>query len=149
MRFVVTPGSYVPVPGFRLRGFSVSVITFPNAAVVVIGRLRTALPSLTFVHDVPTTRPLVFVRIFRTGGPRANLVVDGAQLTVESWAPDADTASTNAEAVRAQLNHLPEQSGLMPPIYRVDEFSGPAELPDPISSSRRFTWSVVVHVRGL
>lgn len=125
-----------------------STVTFPNAAAVVISRLRTALPSLTIVHDVPTTRPPVFVRIFRTGGPRANLVVDGAQLTVESWAPDSDVASSNAQAVRAQLNHLPEQTGVTPAIYRVDEFSGPAELPDPVSSSRRFTWTCVVHVRG-
>lgn len=125
-----------------------SVVTFPNTVAIVISRLRTALPSLTFVHDVPTARPLVFIRIFRTGGPRANLIVDGAQITVESWAPDADTASTNAQAVRAQLNHLPEQFGATPPIYRVEEFSGPAELPDPVSSSRRFTWTAAVHVRG-
>lgn len=125
-----------------------SAVTFPNAAAVVISRLRTALPALIFVHDVPTVRPSIFIRIFRTGGPRANRVVDGAQLTVESWAPDADIANTNAQAVRAQLNLLPEQTGVTPAIYRVDEFSGPAELPDPVSLSRRFTWTSVVHIRG-
>jgi hypothetical protein len=125
-----------------------SVVTFPDTAAIVISRLKVALPALTIVHDVPTTRPPVFVRIFRTGGPRANLVVDAAQITVESWAPDADTASTNAELVRAQLNHLPEQSGATPAILLVEEFSGPAELPDLVSSSRRFTWTATVHVRG-
>lgn len=125
-----------------------SVVTFPNAVAVVLGRLRTALPALTFVHDVPTTRPLIFIRIFRLGGPRTNLVVDGAMLAIESWAPDADTAATNAQLVRGHLNHLPEQFGVNPPIYKIEELGGPAELPDPSSSSRRFTWSVLAHVRG-
>lgn len=125
-----------------------SVITFPNTVAVVLARLKTALPALTFVHDIPTTRPPVFIRILRTGGPKTNLVVDGAQLTLESWGPTADVASSNAELVRAQLNALPEQFGVTPPIYRIEELSGPAELPDPVSSSRRFTWTVLVHIRG-
>lgn len=125
-----------------------SVVTFPNTVAVVLTRLRAALPALVFVHDVPTTRPPTFIRIYRTGGPRTNIVVDGVQLTIESWAPDADTAATNAEAVRAQLNYLAEQPAVTPAIYRIEELSGPAELPDPVSSSRRFTWSVVAHIRG-
>lgn len=125
-----------------------SAVTFPDAVAVVLGRLRTTLPGLTFAHDVPVPRPPVFIRILRTGGPRANLVVDGAQLTIESWASTAELASTNAEKVRAQLNALPEQRGVMPAIYRVDEMSGPAELPDPASASRRFTWSAIVAIRG-
>lgn len=126
-----------------------SVVTFPNVAAIVITRMRAALPALTFAHDVPNPRPATFVRIWRTGGPRANRVTDGAQLTIESWAPDADTACTNAEAVRAQLNHFPEAPVSPNPIYLVEEMSGPAELPDPVSSSRRFTWTASVHVRGI
>lgn len=124
-----------------------SAVTFPDAAAIVISRLKTALPALTFCHEVPAARPLTFTRIFRTGGPKANLVVDGAQLTIESWAPDVDTAMTNAMAVRARLNALPEQI-VSPAICRVDEFSGPQELPDPLSESRRVTWTAAVLVRG-
>lgn len=126
-----------------------SVVTFGNAVAVVLVRLKAALPALTFVHDIPATRPATFVRVFRTGGPRTNLVVDGAQITVESWAPTADVAATNAEAVRAHLNALPEQAGQTLPIYKIEELSGPAELPDPASTSRRFTWTVLVHIRGV
>ena len=125
-----------------------SVVTFPNVVAVVLARLKVALPALVFVHDIPTTRPPTFVRVFRTGGPRTNLVVDGAQISIESWAATADVASGNAELVRAQLNALPWQRGVTPPIYLVEEMSGPAELPDPVSSSRRFTWTVLVHIRG-
>lgn len=124
-----------------------SAVTFPDAAAIVISRLKAALPAIVFHHDVPDVRPETFTRIFRTGGPKANLVVDGAQLTIESWAPDADTAMTNAMAVRARLNALPEQI-VSPAICRVDEFSGPQELPDPLSESRRVTWTASVLVRG-
>lgn len=124
-----------------------SAVTFPDAAAVVISRLKTALPTLAFHHDVPNERPLIFIRIFRTGGPRANLVVDSAQLTIESWAPDVDTAMTNAQAVRARLNVLPELPA-SPSVCRIDEFSGPQELPDPLSASRRVTWTAAVLVRG-
>lgn len=125
-----------------------SVILFPNAVTVVLSRLRAALPAVIFVHDLPATRPSAFVRLLRTGGPRTNLVVDGAQLTIEAWGPTSDAAATTAELVRAHLNSLPDQVGVVPPIYRIDELSGPAELPDPVSSSRRYTWSVIVHLRG-
>lgn len=131
-----------------MLGALMSVVTFPNAVAVVLARLKTALPALVFVHDVPTTRPPTFTRVFRTGGPRTNIVVDGAQLTIESWAATADLASSNAELVRAQLNALPEQFGVTPAIYKIEELSGPAELPDPVSSSRRFTWTVLAHIRG-
>ena len=125
-----------------------SIVTFPNTVAVVLSRLKVALPGLVFVHDIPVTRPPTFTRIFRTGGPRTNLVVDGAQISVESWAATADLSATNAELVRAQLNALPEQLGVTPAIYKIEEMSGPQELPDPVSSSRRFTWTVLVHVRG-
>lgn len=126
----------------------IGVITFPNAAALVITRLRVALPSMLFCHDVADVRPTIFFRVFRTGGPKATLVTDAAQLTFESWAPDADTASTNAELVRAQVNDLPGRTVNGVAFYLVDELSGPAELPDPLSHSRRFTWSASVHVRG-
>lgn len=124
------------------------VIVMPNCAALVIARLKTALPALTIVHDVPNPRPATFVRVFRTGGPKATLVTDAAQLTIESWAADADTAATNAELVRAHINDLPGRTVSGVAFYRVDELSGPAELPDPLSESRRFTWSAAVHVRG-
>lgn len=135
---------------------AIGVITFPNAAALVIARMRVALPTQIaagradkgFVHDVPNPRPDVFVRIFRTGGPKATLVTDAAQLTIESWAPDADIAATNAELVRAHVNDLPGRVVNGTAFYLVEEMSGPAELPDPISASRRFTWTASVHVRG-
>jgi len=125
-----------------------STVTFPDAAALVIGHLRTVVPNLTFAHDVPNPRPAVFVRVFRTGGPKATIVTDAAQLSIESWAPDVDVAIANAMTVRAQLNDMPGRTVAGVAVYRVDELSGPAELPDVVSTSRRITWTVAVHVRG-
>lgn len=127
---------------------AIGVITFPNAAALVITRLKVALPALTFCHDVPNPRPDTFIKVFRTGGPKATLVTDAAQITIESWAPDADTASTNAELVRAHVNDLPGRVVGSSTFYLVEELSGPAELPDPLSQSRRVTWTASIHTRG-
>lgn len=125
-----------------------STVLFADAVDVVLSRLKAALPTLTFVHKTPTTRPLVYTRVLRTGGPRTNLVVDGAQLTFESYAPTDDVAMANAQLVRAHLNALPEQFGVTPAIYKVEEFSGPGNLVDPVSQSPRATWTSVVSIRG-
>lgn len=124
-----------------------SAVVFPDPAVLVLDRLRPIIADQAFHHEVPIPRPDVFIRIYRTGGPRTGLVVDGAQLTVESWAPTVAQAAANAAIVRAHLNALAEER-TTPAIYRVDELSGPGELPDPASASRRVTWTVVVLVRG-
>jgi len=123
-------------------------ITFPDAAALVINHLRTVAPTITFAHDVPNPRPDVFVRVWRTGGPKSTKVTDAAQLSIESWAPDVDVAIANASTVRGYLNDLPGRTLAGVPIYRVDELAGPGELPDPLSATRRVTWTVSVHVRG-
>jgi hypothetical protein len=124
------------------------VVTFGNAAALVINHLRPLIAPLPIRHDVPNPRPTPFIRIVRTGGPRSG-VIDTAQLTIESWAADADVAEANAQTVRKLVNDLVGQTLNGHPVYRVDELSGPAELPDPFSDSRRSTWTVQVWIRGL
>lgn len=123
-------------------------IVFADAAALVIDYLKSAMPTMTVAHDVPNPRPDVFVRVYRTGGPRATIVTDAAQVSIESWAPDADTAMTNAQTARGHINDLPGRVVDGITFYRVDEFSGPAELPDPVSTSRRVTWTASVHLRS-
>ena len=124
------------------------VVTYDNAAALVIAYLKPLVTPLEVHHDVPNTRPATFIRILRTGGPRDG-VLDLAQLTVESWAYAADTAETNAQIVRRHLNNLVGQVLSLHPVYKVIELSGPHELPDPLSDSRRVTWSAQVWIRGL
>lgn len=91
---------------------------------------------------VPTKRPNEFVRVLRTGGPKETLISEAAQITVEAWAQDEATASLLLSQCRALLNAADET------IYGVREFSGPANLPDPLSSNIRYTMSFQIRARG-
>jgi hypothetical protein len=129
------------------------VVVFPDAITVVATYLRAQLPShgYTGIHvgsRVPDPRPARFVRVDRVGGAKPNLVTDAATLVVEAWAADEPAAHTLAQVCRG-LVHAMEgttQSGV--PIYRVNEFAGPATLPDPTSDQARATQTLQVHLRG-
>lgn len=129
-------------------------ILFPDAAATVIGALNTQLPAFGFTavpvrSRVPAQRPARFVRVFRTGGPRANIVTDGAQLTVEAWSTSDVEAHDLAQAARAIVGGLEGTVTGGVTVCTVDEFSGPAFLPDPTSDQSRFTWTTSVNVRGV
>jgi hypothetical protein len=129
-------------------------ILFPDAAVAVIGALNDQLDDLGHAgtpvrSKVPNPRPAKFVTVFRTGGPRVNVVTDAAQLTIEAWASSDHEAHNLAQACRAILGALEGTVAGGTTVYGVDEFSGPGFLPDPASSQSRYTWSVVVNVRGV
>lgn len=129
-------------------------ILFPDAAAAAMGALNTQLPALGFTSipvrsHVPNPRPARFVLVFRTGGPRANLVTDGAQLTIEAWAATEADAHDLAQAARAIINSLQATITGGVTVYGVTELGGPANLPDPVSEQSRFTWSTIVNVRGV
>jgi hypothetical protein len=133
---------------------AVERILFPDVAAAVIGALTTQLPALSFSSTgvysrVPNPRPSRFVLVFRTGGSRANLVTDGAQLTFEAWASSDAEAHDLAQAVRAIVGGLEHTLTGSVPIYGVDELAGPVNLPDPTSDQSRFTFSAVVNARGV
>lgn len=122
-------------------------LLFPDATAVVIDALDADLADP--VHaKVPATRPARFYRVLRTGGPRRNLVVDGAQITVESWAESDEDAQGMAQEARGILHTLPGQVIGDVLVCRVDELSGPANLPDPLSDQPRYTQSFSVALRG-
>ena len=128
------------------------VVAFPDVEAALIGWLADALPvygiNVPLSTQVPNPRPGRFVRIMRTGGPEHNLVVDGAQVTVECWDVTAPEASATARIVRAVLSaarNVTTPSGDL--IYGTAEFAGPAMLPD-VSGQPRYSWTVQVHARG-
>lgn len=129
-------------------------ILFPDAAAAVIGALNAQLPALGFTSipvrsRVPASRPARFVLVFRTGGPRANIVTDGAQLTFEAWAANDADAHDLAQAVRAVVIGLEDTLTGGVGIYGITELSGPTNLPDPESQQSRYTFSTIVNVRGV
>jgi hypothetical protein len=133
------------------------VIVFPDAAAVVINYLRVELdargPAIPVVSRVPKQRPATFVTVERQGGQRRNLVVDDAQLGIDCWgSSDSGTGDQEAHDLAQLCRGLihaaagTTQGGVQ--IYRVEEFAGPALLPDPLSDQPRAVLTVVVSVRG-
>lgn len=127
-------------------------IVFPPAVATTLDYLRAQLAgtgdsTTRAVHEIPDPRPDQFVRVLRTGGARHTIVSDAAQLTIECWAQRPDLAEALAQKIRALVNAMPTRSTWVP-VYLVEEASGPAELPDPISNQARYTWTVLVHFRG-
>lgn len=123
------------------------VITFPDTEALVISYLNGLMVEP--VHsEIPNPRPTSFVTVTRTGGPKRNIVTDGAQVTVDSWGATKAQAHDTAQEARALLNALPGQSVSGVAFYRVDELSGPADLPDPLSNTPRYSQSFVVALRG-
>jgi metal-dependent amidase/aminoacylase/carboxypeptidase family protein len=122
-------------------------IMFPDAVAAVVTFLDTYL--LEPVRSaVPNPRPTAFYTVRRTGGPRRNLVTDGAQITVESWAQTDEDAQDMAQAARAYLHTIVGQTVNGAPVYRCDELAGPALLPDPLSNQPRYSQSFEIAIRG-
>lgn len=125
--------------------FTIHVI-FPDAVEMVIDYLSDAL-DVPVVHQVPKPRPAEFVTVKRTGGVSSG-VVDAAQLTFECWANSSADAGELAAEVRALVSAMAGTTVNGTPVYRVEEFSGPQDFPDPESTQQRWTFTAAVHVRG-
>jgi hypothetical protein len=129
------------------------VVIFPDAVAVVVGYLRDQLSQrdvdAVIAKDVPKPRPdnrLVVVK--RGGGVRQTVVSDGPLLIVECWAARSEDAHDLAQLCRGLLHAMAgtTQSGV--PCYRVDDAGGVIDLPDPLSTQPRYTFTVQAHLRG-
>jgi len=124
-------------------------VTFPDAAAIAISVVN-AHPAVTVeAHGrVPNPRPIEFIRIRRFGGPKQNLVMDGAQLTIEGWGKTDEDAHDHVQAARAALYAASGEVVDDVTVGLVEELAGPAELPDPDSDSPRVTMTMVFPCRG-
>ena len=128
------------------------VMLFPDSEAAAISWLASDLTDFdrpcTVADKVPPTRPSEFVTVQRTGGPRRDIVTDSAQLTFDSYAEKASDASTLANLVRGIVVSWAGRSRSGFSVYRVQEFSGPVLLPDPITKKPRYRFTAVLDVRG-
>lgn len=97
---------------------------------------------------VPNPRPAECITVFRTGGPRRDLVTDAPQLTIECRAATETRAAQIAYLVRALVNDLWSQTLGGHAVYEVEELSGPGNLPDPISNGPRYSQTFVLFIRA-
>lgn len=119
------------------------VIIFADAAATVIDFLAAGFAERDEDAEVlprtPNPRPERFVVVDRTGGVSRSVVVDHAQVTVESWGTSDEDAHDLAQLCRGLLLSRP---------YRVVEISGPANLPDDKSDHPRYSQTFLVAMRG-
>lgn len=128
-------------------------ILFPDAEGLTADELRLALDD-HFADEVvvgtvvPNPRPERLVVVQRTGGPRRNLVTDAPTLVIEAWAPTEAEAHDISQIARALVVALAGAVIAGIAIYRVDELSGPQNLPDPLSATPRYSFTVALALRG-
>lgn len=127
-------------------------VLFADAALLLVAHLRSELTSrgvgVAVGTRVPNPRPASLVRVERTGGPRLNLVTDGAQISVECWAPTEKAAHDLAQLCRAVVNDARGRAFSGVAVYRVTEFSGPQLEPDADSEHPRYRQTFQLSTRG-
>jgi len=130
------------------------VIVFPDVEAVVISYLNAAFTARSETArastKVPATRPTKFVRVIRTGGPASSVFMERAQLTIEAWATTAVVASALMQLTRGLMHAIDQVTvgATTYQFYAPQEFSGPANRPDPDSEMERYTETFSVGVRG-
>jgi hypothetical protein len=104
-----------------------------DLAASLIVWLRPRVTDATVGGRVPRDRPTRFVLVRRIGGPWRRPMIDTPSIGVEAWAATQAQAHDLAQQVRSLVWSL--QGGILNgvAIYRVEEFAGPAWLPDPTS----------------
>lgn len=122
------------------------VVVFPDAERVIKDHLDTVLSVTTYL-SVPNPRPATFMVVRRVGGPRQNLVVDNAMLTIEGWGTRTVAKDLLARA-RGEIHAMRGQVLGGTTVYKVTETSGPAFLPDPDSNHARYSMTMQVAMRG-
>lgn len=117
-------------------------IQFRDVEAVAMGYLGPFIPGIPVVSKIPITRPDVFVRVMRVGGPAETMVSERAMVTVEAWALTEADAVNLLNVCRAWLNR---SDGVM---FGVKELGGPINLPDPVTSQIRYTMTFMIRLRG-
>lgn len=120
------------------------MILFRDAELEVEEYLKAGLGTARPIGSrIPNPKPNEFYRLFRTGGPRETLVTDAAHITVEAWAKRETVAADMLNQARSLL-FAAEGT-----VFGVNEFGGPANLPDPTTAHVRYTASFTIRIRTL
>jgi hypothetical protein len=90
-----------------------------------------------------------FIKVIRTGGPRASPVSDRPQLSFEAYAVKGSRAWALAEKTRTAVLAMAGTVVQNTSVKDVTELGGPANFPDPLLPDRsRYTFTLAVHLRA-
>lgn len=131
------------------------VLVAPDAETLIVqyltGELATRAPytQVKAYTNVPNPRPAMWVRVLRTGGTR-DFIIDRPSITLEAWAETGVAAMSLMQLVRGLMHAIDQVTygGATHQFYDPEEFSGPANLPDPESGQERYTETFSVGVRA-
>jgi hypothetical protein len=128
------------------------VVIYPDVEAVALNWLAQQFDargqSVVCSRRVPSPRPRRLVAVTRTGGWPDTPVTEAAQLTVDCWGPDDPTALQLAQTARALLMSMVGGDTFSVTITRYEEFTGPVNYPDPLTSQSRYTFTCRLSVRG-
>jgi hypothetical protein len=131
----------------------VEVITFPSAEAACVAYLKVELAArgetATVATKVPAQRPARLVRVRRLGGVRYDVITDAPMVSFDCWAATEVDAEALASVVRALVASIPDRDvpgGVV--CCDVEEGGGPVNQPDPDTNYPRYTFFVMMHVRG-
>lgn len=118
---------------------------FADAEALAVAFLKTVVAPVRVATKVPSPRPLLFVRAYRTGGAAVNRVLEEAQITVDVEAPTSTEAFELAATCRAAfLNHASQ----MPLVRGAEEVGGLHWSPDPATNIPRYRFTVGLMIRA-
>lgn len=120
-------------------------LTFPDIEDVLATHLTTALGVPAGTRSFTVAK---YLRVLRTGGPPATRVTDAPQVTIEAYDSRESGAIALLEKARSVLSDLPGTGVGGWAVKSVDILGGPVNLPDPSSTSARYTLTAVVQIRG-
>lgn len=119
-------------------------MAFRDAVALVLGVVRAAAPGVRAAGKVPTTRPVEFVWVRRTGGHVTGRIVDHPQISVTAWAGDSVRALELANLAREGLIEAARATRGI----HATQISALYEDPDPDSGADRVTFTAFLTVRA-
>ena len=113
-------------------------ITFPDIEAALVDHLSDALgtDAATVSTIIPSPRPTRLVKITRTGGFRASVGHELAQITFDCWDDTGSPAAANL--ARLVRGHVSTFHGF------VREFAAPSFTPDPQTDTPRYRMTVQI-----
>lgn len=117
---------------------------FRDAEALLRGVVASAVTPVKVATKVPTSRPVEFVWVRRTGGPTLGRVVDQPQITVTAWAASSVRALELADAARVAVQDAAKGTN---GIHRA-QINSLYFDPDPDSGVDRYTFTAFLNVRA-
>lgn len=115
-----------------------------NIEVLVIGWLNSLATDYPASGDTPSTRPLKYILVDRTGGPRESMVLDRAEILIEVY--DKNSRLDCSNKANAIADAIPQLEAYNHNITRA-AVNSTLNLPDLVAQFHRYQVYCDVYLR--